>query len=112
MTIAELQELLKAAFDSAKYTGIPATMDQVRVSESGIVQRQGYHTVIVFGATSVNLPATTRTKALLHDGDREILQDRLPEHAFLRETSEQQMAQESLLMYSAMMTAEIGRAHV
>ncbi|TVV33297.1 ATP-dependent deoxyribonuclease subunit B [Weissella cibaria] len=105
MTIAELQELLKAAFDSAKYTGIPATMDQVRVSESGIVQRQGYHTVIVFGATSVNLPATTRTKALLHDGDREILQDRLPEHAFLRETSEQQMAQESLLMYSAMMTA-------
>ncbi|WP_134645266.1 PD-(D/E)XK nuclease family protein [Weissella cibaria] len=105
MTIAELQELLKAAFDSAKYTGIPATMDQVRVSESGIVQRQDYHTVIVFGATSVNLPATTRTKALLHDGDREILQDRLPEHAFLRETSEQQMAQESLLMYSAMMTA-------
>ncbi len=105
MTVETLQELLQAAFESAKYTGIPATMDQVRVSESGIVQRQGYHTVIVFGATSVNLPATTRTKALLHDGDRELLQDKLPEHVFLRETSEQQMAQESLLMYSAMMTA-------
>ncbi|MBC6498338.1 PD-(D/E)XK nuclease family protein [Weissella confusa] len=65
MTVETLQELLQAAFESAKYTGIPATMDQVRVSESGIVQRQGYHTVIVFGATSVNLPATTRTKALL-----------------------------------------------
>lgn len=32
MTVETLQELLQAAFESAKYTGIPATMDQVRVS--------------------------------------------------------------------------------
>jgi len=105
MTITDLQELLRAAFDSAKYSGVPATMDQVRVSESGIVQRQGYHTLIVFGATSANLPATTRVKAILHDGDCQALQGYLPDNIALRETSEQQMAQESLLMYNAMMTA-------
>ena len=105
MTVTDLHELLKAAFDSAKYSGVPATMDQVRVSESGIVQRQGYHTLIVFGATSTNLPATTRVKAILHDGDRQALQAYLPENIALCETSEQQMAQESLLMYNAMMTA-------
>lgn len=105
MTLAEMQEIFKAAFDTAKYAGIPATMDQVRISESGIVQRTGYETVIVFGATNHNLPAVTRTKAILHDGDRNALQTVLPEHVFLKETSEQQMAQESLLMYKTMMVA-------
>lgn len=105
MTVMQMQEIFKAAFDNAKYAGIPATMDQVRISESGIVQRTGYETVIVFGATNHNLPAVTRTKAILHDGDRDILQSILPEHVFLKETSEQQMAQESLLMYKAMMIA-------
>ena len=106
MTLEVLQDVFTAAFDSAKYTGIPATMDQVHISESGIVQRTGYETVIVFGATNHNLPAVTRIKAILHDGDRAILQPALPDNVFLKETSEQQMAQESLLMYRAMMVAD------
>ena len=106
MTLETLQDVFKAAFDSANYAGVPSTMDQVHISESGIVQRTGYETVIVFGATNHNLPAVTRIKAILHDGDRAVLQPALPDNVFLKETSEQQMAQESLLMYRAMMVAD------
>src|SRR5699024_368664 len=106
MTLETLQDVFKAAFDSANYAGVPSTMDQVHISESGIVQRTGYETVIVFGATNHNLPAVTRIKAILHDGDRAVLQPALPDNVFLKETSEQQMAHESLLMYRAMMVAD------
>jgi ATP-dependent helicase/nuclease subunit B len=103
LDLIAFQELLQAAFDGANYAGIPATMDQVRVSESGIVQNKGYHTVVIFGATAANLPATIRQRALLHDGDRSLLTGVLPENVFLRDTAEQEMAQESLAMYNAMM---------
>lgn len=105
MTVADLRETLVAGFDSATYTGIPATMDQVRITESGIVQGQNYRTAIIFGATAQQLPATTRTKAILNDGDRELLLPLLPESAKLRDTADKQMAEESLVMYNAMMSA-------
>ncbi|MCW0953696.1 PD-(D/E)XK nuclease family protein [Weissella ceti] len=104
MSISDLRETLVAGFDSATYTGIPATMDQVRITESGIVQGQNYKTAIIFGATAQQLPATTRTKAILNDGDRETLLPLLPESAKLRDTADKQMAEESLLMYNAMMS--------
>lgn len=104
MAIADLRETLIAGFDSATYTGIPATMDQVRITESGIVQGQNYQTAIIFGATAQQLPATTRTKAILNDGDRVTLLPLLPESAKLRDTADKQMAEESLLMYNAMMS--------
>ena len=34
MTLSELRDALQAGFDNANYSGIPATMDQVRVSGS------------------------------------------------------------------------------
>jgi len=104
MTIADLRETLVAGFDSATYTGIPSTMDQVRITESGIVQGQNYKTAIMFGATAQQLPAITRTKAILNDGDRERLMPLLPESAKLRDTADKQMAEESLVMYNAMMS--------
>ncbi|SUP60885.1 ATP-dependent helicase/deoxyribonuclease subunit B [Weissella viridescens] len=64
MTLSELKDALQAGFDNANYSGIPATMDQVRVSESGIVQGEHYDTTIVFGATNTNLPGTVKTKAI------------------------------------------------
>ena len=104
MDISDLRETLVAGFDSATYTGIPATMDQVRITESGIVQGQNYKTAIIFGATAQQLPATTRTKAILNDVDRVTLLPLLPESAKLRDTADKQMAEESLLMYNAMMS--------
>lgn len=104
MDVSDLRETLVAGFDSATYTGIPATMDQVRITESGIVQGQNYKTAIIFGATAQQLPATTRTKAILNDGDRVALLPLLPEYAKLRDTADKQMAEESLLMYNAMMS--------
>ncbi|RRG18089.1 ATP-dependent deoxyribonuclease subunit B [Weissella viridescens] len=106
MTLAELKDALQAGFDNANYSGIPATMDQVRVSESGIVQGEHYDTTIVFGATNTNLPGTIKTKAILNDQDRDILAGYLPEGVQMKGTAEQQMAQEPFLMYSAMMSAQ------
>lgn len=101
--LAEFNDLLGAAFDNAKYSGIPATMDQVRISESGIVQNKGYRTVMIFGATSANMPATMKQHALLHDSDRVHLQAVLPNEIALQDTVEQTMADEELLIYNAMM---------
>lgn len=103
ISLADLSDLLGAAFDNAKYTGIPATMDQVRISESGIVQNKGYQTVMVFGATSTNLPATVNQKSLLHDLDRAKLSPVLPENVYLNDTAEQTMSEEELRIYNAMM---------
>lgn len=106
MSQSQLADILAAGFENAKYTGIPATMDQVRVSESGIVQGQDYQTVIVFGATANQLPATVANTALLNDTDRATLATWLPEDNHLQETAERQMATETLLMYSAFMSAQ------
>lgn len=106
MTLSELKDALQAGFDNANYSGIPATMDQVRVSESGIVQGEHYDTTIVFGATNTNLPGTVKTKAILNDQDRDILASYLPDGVQMKGTAEQQMAQEPFLMYSAMMSTQ------
>ena len=47
----------------------------------------------------------TRIKAILHDGDRAVLQPALPDNVFERDFGAT-MAQESLLMYRAMMVAD------
>ncbi|MDR3191321.1 MAG: PD-(D/E)XK nuclease family protein [Lactobacillaceae bacterium] len=106
MAVTDLSEALTAAFGSAKYNAIPATMDQVLVSETGIVQNIGAHTVIIFGATSANLPVTIRQHALLQDNDRLALKAILPAGINLRETADEAMAQDSLLIYNAMMSAQ------
>ncbi|MCM0582940.1 PD-(D/E)XK nuclease family protein [Weissella diestrammenae] len=103
LTADNLREMLNAAFSNAKYSGVPAAMDQVLVSESGIVQIQGVPHVIIFGATSNNLPVTTRQRALLQDRDRIKLQALLPEGTQLRDTAEVTMAQDSLRIYNAML---------
>ncbi|MBM7617633.1 ATP-dependent helicase/nuclease subunit B [Weissella uvarum] len=106
LSLTELRDVLQAGFDNANYTGIPATMDQVRISESGIVQNYAYDTTIIFGATSANLPGTSRTQAILNDQDRESLEPLLPQGTQLKVTAEQEMAQEPYLIYSAMMSAQ------
>ncbi|QIL50246.1 ATP-dependent helicase [Weissella coleopterorum] len=103
LTVAELSDALMSAFNNAKYSGIPAAMDQVLVTETGMVQIVGVKNVIIFGATSANLPATVHQKALLQDLDRKKLQKQLPLGKQLRDTTDVMMAQDSLNIYQAMM---------
>lgn len=103
LALADFSAIIAAAFEGANYAGIPATMDQVRISESGIIQRSGYPVVMIFGATSANLPATTTQRALLQDADRLRLAQYLPEQVQLRDTAMVTMATEDMLMYNAMM---------
>ncbi|MBM7543532.1 ATP-dependent helicase/nuclease subunit B [Weissella beninensis] len=93
---------LLAGFSGAKFSGIPAAIDNVQVSETGIVQLDRYKIVIMLGGTRNNLPAQLQNHALLNDNDRqtiaEVFEDlELP--YFLRDTSRQQMAIEPLLAY-------------
>ncbi|AEJ23385.1 ATP-dependent helicase/deoxyribonuclease subunit B [Weissella koreensis KACC 15510] len=106
LTISELNEALMAAFSNAKYSGIPAAMDQVLVTETGMVQLVGVPNVIIFGATNINLPATVHQKSLLQDLDRKKLQKQLPDGKKLRDTTDILMAQDSLNLYQAMMIGE------
>ncbi len=104
MAISDLQVALQTAFETAKYSAVPSTMDQVTVSESGIVQMQTAKYVFIFGATNKNLPVTIRQHALLQDDDRLILQTLLPDGVSLRETADAEMAQDAMLIYNAMMS--------
>ncbi|MDR3241903.1 MAG: PD-(D/E)XK nuclease family protein [Lactobacillaceae bacterium] len=104
MSTDSLAEIFTAAFSNAKYSGIPAAMDQILVTETGIVQVEGVKNVMIFGATSANLPATVRQRALLQDSDRLKLNQLLPVGAQLRETADATMAQDSLRIYNAMLT--------
>lgn len=106
LTVPELNDALMAAFSNAKYSGIPAAMDQVLVTETGMVQLVGVPNVIIFGATNANLPATVHQKSLLQDLDRKKLQKQLPDGKQLRDTTDILMAQDSLNLYQAMMIGE------
>lgn len=106
LSLEEFKATLIAAMEQAKFAGIPAAMDQVLVTETGMVQVVGVPQVIIFGATSQNLPVTVSQHALLQDRDRNKLQKFLPSGTQLRETTEQTMAQDSLQIYQAMMISQ------
>lgn len=101
-------QMLKDGFAAATFSGIPASLDQITISESGIVQRQDYRLLYFIGATSDSLPAQIDSKSLLDDSDRQQLVSDFAEAKkdyFLQDTSRQQMAAENLRFYSTVLSA-------
>ncbi|HEY4399290.1 MAG TPA: PD-(D/E)XK nuclease family protein [Lactobacillaceae bacterium] len=99
-----MRDVLQAGFAGAKFSGIPNQLDQLTLSEMGIVQSQRYKHVYVIGGTRQNLPAQVKQKSLLNDAERDWLQPAL-DGKYLQDTAKQQMAGESLVFYSALATA-------
>jgi ATP-dependent helicase/nuclease subunit B len=97
-------ETLQAGFSGANFSGIPNQLDQLTISEMGIVQSQNYQHVYIIGATRAALPAQVKQTSLLNDADREFLQPRLV-GKYLQDTAKQQMTEETLVFYSALATA-------
>lgn len=105
MTLANFSELLQAGFAAAQYSQIPATLDQVMISETGIVQNQDRKIVFLIGSTDDVMPEIQPTEGLLTDDDKEILDDYLdPATQYLPNGTKNQLQDEQFLHYSGMLT--------
>lgn len=99
---------LQAGFAGGKFTGIPNQLDQLTVSEAGIVQSQQYKVLYFIGGTRNALPAQVKNKTVLTDQDRLLVQPALADQdqpRYLRQTAAQQMAEENLVFYGALQAA-------
>ncbi|GLB46033.1 ATP-dependent helicase/deoxyribonuclease subunit B [Philodulcilactobacillus myokoensis] len=96
--------LLKAGFEGANYAQIPSTLDQVAVSESGIVQMKDYRIVFMIGSTDDVMPDRVENTSLFNDADRDDLANQWGDDQFLNDNSEMQMANDPYLNYLAFMS--------
>ncbi|WP_204122799.1 PD-(D/E)XK nuclease family protein [Lacticaseibacillus mingshuiensis] len=75
--LASFQTLLDAGFSGASFTQIPATLDQVTISETALARRAKFDTVFVIGATDAAMPEVPSDTAVLNAADRQALQQGL-----------------------------------
>ncbi len=75
--------LLQAGFEGADYSQIPSTLDQVMISESGIIQMNNRKITFMIGSIDTTMPDTTLPTHLLNDQDRQKLT--LPEGEYLND---------------------------
>ena len=104
-TLTNFSELLQAGFAAAQYSQIPATLDQVMISETGIVQNQDRKIVFMIGSTDDVMPEVQQQESLLTDQDKELLANYLdPATQYLPAGPRDQLRTEPFLHYSGMMT--------
>ena len=100
-TFSEFWDLLLTGFQNAQYSAIPSTLDQVRISESGIVQTNNRQVTFMIGSTDNNMPAQITNTQLFGDDDLNQLQEQLGADQYLGDDSGLQMAGEPFLNYLA-----------
>lgn len=98
-SLEEFQEIIQVGFETATYSQIPSTMDQVLVSETGIVQTNQRKVVFVMGATADVMPEMKINDGLLSDPDKEILATGLNDHQYLPISGEHQAENELFMNY-------------
>lgn len=100
----DFQELLQAGFSAASYSQIPSTLDQVMVSETGIIQSNRRKVTFMIGATDDVMPTVSTSQSLLSDADKEQLQAHLTDDQFLPSGNIEQLADEPYLNYLGFMS--------
>lgn len=106
--LTDMVDILVAGFSGAKFSGIPNSLDQLTISEAGIVQSTSYRELFFIGGTRQTLPAQTKTTALINDAERTMVMPDLQsgdQPRYLQNTAQQQMAEENLLFYGSLMSA-------
>lgn len=98
--------LIYAGFEGANYSQIPSTLDQVTVSESGMVQMSNRKVTFIIGANDDNMPARAVNENLFGDDDVAQLQQNLTDDQYLSDSADDQMAFEPYLNYLAFLTAK------
>lgn len=103
---ADFAELLTAGFAAAQYSQIPATLDQVVISETGIVQSQKKKVVFMIGSTDDVMPEMRESESLLTDQDKEVLSAYLDaDFQYLPGTAIDQLIDEPFVHYTGFMNA-------
>ncbi|GMA70464.1 ATP-dependent helicase/deoxyribonuclease subunit B [Leuconostoc litchii] len=108
VSLIDMVTTLQAGLSGAKFSGIPNNLDQLMISEAGIVQSTQYKQLYFIGGTRQNLPAQSKTTALINDAERTIVQPALQQGSnprYLQNTAQQQMAEENLLFYGSLMSS-------
>jgi len=101
--VDDFSNLMQAGFDSATYSQIPSTLDQVVMSEIGIVQSQKKRVVFIVGATDQVMPEASSTQLLLSDQDKTAFDGLLDDQQFLPTGNFEQLINESFVNYLAFM---------
>ncbi|QFP79583.1 PD-(D/E)XK nuclease family protein [Latilactobacillus graminis] len=107
-SIIDFWDLLAAGFDTAQYAKIPSTLDQVVISESGMVQTKNRKITFMIGATDQVMPDQIETTTLLSDHDRQLLVDHFKPEQALTDDSATQMSFEPYLNYLAYLSSTEG----
>lgn len=95
--------LLNAGFENATYSQIPSTLDQVLISESGMVQMMDRKVVFIIGATDRAMPEQIQDNDFLSQEGKAQVSDQLADDQFLKMSNERQMRQEPYLNYLTFM---------
>jgi ATP-dependent helicase/nuclease subunit B len=95
--------LLNAGFEGATYSQIPSTLDQILVSESGMVQMVDRKIVFIMGATDRAMPEQIQDNDFLNQDGKSQIDPFLNDEQFLSISNERQMRQEPYLNYLTFM---------
>ncbi|GAF37699.1 PD-(D/E)XK nuclease family protein [Lentilactobacillus farraginis] len=93
--------LIYAGFEGASYSQIPSTLDQVQISESGMVQMANRKVTIMIGSNDETMPERIVNDSLFGDDDLVQIQDNLNDDQYLNDPADELMADEPYLNYLA-----------
>lgn len=100
----DFAEIIQVGFQTATYSQIPSTMDQVLVSETGIVQTDQRKVVFMIGATDDVMPEVKVSEGLLSDPDKQLLNAGLADDQFLPISGMQRVDNEPMVNYLGMLS--------
>lgn len=95
--------LLNAGFEGATYSQIPSTLDQILISETGMVQMMDRKIVFIIGATDRVMPEQVSDSGFIDQDGKNEVTEYLDEDQFLSVSTERQMRQEPYLNYLTFM---------
>lgn len=110
-SLQRFSELLQTGFAATDYSQVPATLDTVVVSETGIVQNDHHHVVFIIGATDDVMPEVSDTVGLLTDADKDVLNNYLADDQYLAPDSISRLANEPFLNYLGFLSSRGDGGH-
>ncbi len=103
LTSQEFGEVLNNGMQAATYSQIPSTLDQVLISETGIIQDNHRKVVFIIGATDDVMPETKKTSGLLNDAEIDRINDQVGHDRYLPQSATSRVKSEPFLAYLSMM---------
>lgn len=107
-SLQRFSELLQAGFAATDYSQIPASLDTVVVSETGIVQNSQHKVVFIIGATDDVMPEVSDSASLLTDADKDLLNGYLSDDQYLAPDSITRLQNEPFVNYLAFLSSQGG----